>query len=167
MKKKPQLSAILGGVQNGFRIMIPAIVRYEGQSNKKFTHGKCYDAFFLEYWEGVRNSLHVRGDDGRVTDFNPFKNFTVISDEENLLNTYEAIVRCIDPDFDDELEMLFGHEYKAIGRDKDGLYLVMDETYCCYFYEPDCFEIVEDTHAILSRRSVYYSYNGGDEIRKY
>lgn len=27
--------------------MIPAIVRYEGQTNKKFTHGKCYEAFFL------------------------------------------------------------------------------------------------------------------------
>lgn len=146
--------------------MIPAIVRYEGQTGKKFTHGKCYEAFFLEYWEGKRDSLHVRGDDGRVTDFNPFEDFTVISDERNLLNTYEAIVRCIDPDEDDDFDLKYGHEYKAIGRDKDGLYLVMDETACCYFYEPDCFEIVEDKHGILSRQSVYYSFYGGDEIEK-
>ena len=63
--------------------------------------------------------------------------------------------------------MNYGSEYKAIGRDKDGMYLVMDESYCCYFYEPDCFEVIEDKHGILSRRSVYHSYDGGDEIQKY
>jgi hypothetical protein len=151
--------------------MKPAIVRYEGKSEGskgKFTHGKCYEAFFLEYWEGVRDSLHVRGDDGLVTDFNKFEDFTVISDDDNLLNDYEAIVRCVTHDYDDELfDLNYDVEYKAIGRDKDGMYLVMDESYCCYFYEPDCFEIVEDKHGILSRRSVYYSYNGGDEIQKW
>lgn len=146
--------------------MIPAIVRYEGQTGKKFTHGKCYEAFFLEYWEGVRDSLHVRGDDGRMTDFNHFEDFTVISDEDKLLNNYEAIVRCVNPDDDDDFGLKFGHEYKVIGRDKDGLFLVMDETSCCYFYEPDCFEIVEDRQGILSRQSVYYSFYGDGETEK-
>ena len=145
----------------------PAIVQYNGTSNQKFTHGKKYEAFFLEYWEGVRDSLHVRGNDGLVTDFNKFDDFTVISDEDNLLNNYEAIVRCVTHAYDDELfDLNYGSEYKAIGRDKDGMYLVMDESYCCYFYEPDCFEVIEDRHGILSRRSVYYSYGGGDEIQK-
>jgi len=57
--------------------MKPAIVEYQGRSSKKFTKGKQYEAFFLEYWEGVRNSLHVRGNDGRVTDFNPFEYFAI------------------------------------------------------------------------------------------
>ena len=57
---------------------------------EKFTNGKRYEAFFLEYWKGVRDSLHVRGNDGRVTDFNPFEDFIVISDDDNLLNNYEA-----------------------------------------------------------------------------
>ena len=148
--------------------MEPAIVKYNGMSNQKFTQGKKYEAFFLEYWEGVRNSLHVRGDDGLVTDFNRFEDFTVLSDEDNLLNDFEAIVRCVTHAYDDELfDLNDGSEYKAIGRDKDGMYLVMDESFCCYFYEPDCFEVVEDNHGILSRRSVYYSYGGGDEIQKH
>lgn len=148
--------------------MEPAIVKYNGMSNQKFTQGKKYEAFFLEYWEGVRNSLHVRGDDGLVTDFNRFEDFTVLSDEDNLLNDFEAIVRCVTHAYDDELfDLNYGSEYKAIGRDKDGMYLVMDESFCCYFYEPDCFEVVEDNHGILSRRSVYYSYGGGDEIQKH
>ncbi len=148
--------------------MKPAIVKYNGMSNQKFTQGKKYEAFFLEYWEGVRNSLHVRGDDGLVTDFNRFEDFTVLSDKDNLLNNFEAIVRCVTHAYDDELfDLNYGSEYKAIGRDKDGMYLVMDESFCCYFYEPDCFEVVEDNHGILSRRSVYYSYGGGDEIQKH
>lgn len=148
--------------------MKPAIVQYNGISNQKFTYGEKYEAFFLEYWEGVRDSLHVRGNDGLVTDFNKFEDFTVISDEDNLLNNYEAVVRCVTHDYDDELfDLNYGAEYKAIGRDKDGMYLVMDESYCCYFYEPDCFEVIDDPYGILSRRSVYYSYGGGDEIQKH
>ncbi len=141
----------------------PAIVRYDGPSDGKQTHGKftrgCYyQAFFLEYWEGERNSLHVRGDDGKITDFNKFEYFTVISDKDNLLNTYEAVVLCTTHAYDDELfDIKFGKTYKAIGRDKNGMYLVMDESYCCYFYEPDCFEILEDEHGILKTQSVYYS----------
>lgn len=147
--------------------MIPAIVKYIGENSKKFTHGKTYEAFFVEYWEGKRDSLHVRGDDGKVTDFNPLEDFEIISDEDNLLNDYEAIVRCKTHDYEDEIVGLsYGKQYKAIGRDREGLYLVMDESYCCYFYPPDTFEIVEDKHGILNHRSVYYSYHGGDEVKK-
>ena len=147
--------------------MIPAIVRYNGQTNNKFTHGECYEAFFLEYWEGVRNSLHVRGNDGLITDFNEFDNFTLISDADNLLNSHEAIVRCTTHVYDGKLSCLkFGHEYKAIGRDKDGLFLVMDESFCCYFYKPECFEIVEDPYGILDKQSVYYSYHGDKDKTK-
>lgn len=147
----------------------PAIVQYTAKSNKKFIYGHQYEAYFLEYWEGHRTSLHVRGNDGRVTDFNPFEDFRVLSDPDNLLNTNEAVVRCITHKFDDLIAGLtYGKEYKAIGRDKDGLYLVMDNSYCCYFYSPECFEIVSDEYGILSRRSVYYSFHGGgDEIKKY
>ncbi len=55
----------------------------------------------------------------------------------------------------------FGKEYKAIGRDTYGFYLVMDNSFSCYFYAPDAFEIVADEHEIISDVSVYYSYFGG------
>ena len=129
----------------------PAVVQYNGKNGGRFTNGKCYDAFFLEYWQGVRDSLHVCGDNGEVTDFNHFQDFSVINDEDHLLNNYEATVKCVTHEFDDELfDLNYGKEYKAIGINKDGLYLVMDESYDCYFYEPTCFEIIEDTHNILN-----------------
>ena len=137
----------------------PAVVKYIGLDTEQFTYGNEYEAFFLEYWQGKRDSLHVRGNNGEITDFNPFEDFEVISDEGNLLNDYEAIVRCITRRYDDEiLALTFGKEYKAIGRDKDGLYLVMDDSCDCYFYPPEFFEIVSDEHGILSYQSVYYSY---------
>ena len=130
--------------------MRPAIVRYIAESNEKFTAGACYEAYFLEYWEGERNSLHVKGDDGKITDFNPFSDFEVLSDEDGVLNTYEAIVRCHDGSYDnDGLGITLGKEYLAIGRDKDGMYLVMDNTYCCYYYPSGAFEVVDDPHGIL------------------
>ena len=110
--------------------MKPAIVEYQGRSSKKFTKGKQYEAFFLEYWEGVRNSLHVRGNDGRVTDFNPFEYFALISDDDNLLNDYEATVKCITRRFEDiaGCHLIYGKEYKAIGRDKAGINHTNDQT---------------------------------------
>ena len=141
----------------------PAIVRYIRRSNKKFTKGKQYEAFFVEYWEGVRNSLHVRNNAGIITDFNPLEDFEVVSDEDHVLNNHEAIVRCITRKHDDRISgLLFGKEYIAIGCDKDGLYLVKDESGCCYFYSPVDFEIVKDEFGILSKRSVYYNYYGRD-----
>lgn len=123
------------------------------------TYGQCYEAFFLEYWEGKRNSLHVRCNDGEIHDLISFEDFEVISDEDNVLNDYEAIVRCTTHDYDDEeFDLEYGKSYKAIGCDADGLYLVMDETRCCYFYPAHDFEIVDDPHGILSYQSCYYSY---------
>ena len=139
----------------------PAIVRYIGKNNKNFTLGKQYEAFFLEYWEGKRNSLHVRNNSGDITDFNPFEDFEVIVDEDNVLNLYEAIVRCKTHKYDDLVAGLrYGKEYKAIGCDKDGLYLVMDDSYDCYFYPAETFEIVSDEYEILSHQSVFYNYHG-------
>ena len=141
----------------------PAIVRYIRRSNKNFTKGKQYEAFFIEYWEGVRNSLHVRNNDGVITDFNPLEDFEIVSDEDHVLNNHEAIVRCITHKHEDLISgLLFGKEYIAIGCDKDGLYLVKNESGCCYFYSPLDFEIVYDEHGILSKRSVFYNYYGRD-----
>lgn len=141
----------------------PAIVQYIGRSNKIFTHGKQYEAFFVEYWEGVRNSLHVRNNDGVITDFNPLEDFEIVSDVDHVLNDHEAIVRCITHKHEDRISgLLFGKEYKAIGCDKDSLYLVKDESGCCYFYSPHDFEIINDEHGILSHRSVFYNYYGRD-----
>lgn len=146
----------------------PAVVHYIGVSNDRFTTRNLYEAYFLEYWQGKRNSLHVSDNSGKVTDFNPFEDFEIVSDEENLLNTYEAIVRCISHNYDGLTGGLtYNQEYKAIGRDKDGMYLVMDDSYDCYFYPSNVFVIIDDRFEILSHRSVYYSYhNKNDEIIK-
>lgn len=142
--------------------MKPAIVKYIGESNSKFTNGRVYNAYFLEYWQGNRNSLHVENNEGEITDFNPFKDFEVISDDDNVLNTYEALVRCVTHQFDEYIcGLTYGETYKAIGRDKDGMYLVMDDSWDCYFYAPECFEVIEDVHGILAYQSCYYSYHGG------
>lgn len=140
----------------------PAVVRYNAKSNRKFTKGKLYEAYFIEHWEGERTSLHVRGNDGTITDFNPLEDFEVISDEGNLLNNYEATVQCITHKYDHLIcGITFGKEYKVIGRDKNGLLLVMDDSYCCYFYPNDVFKIINDPYGILEETSVYYNFRGG------
>jgi hypothetical protein len=144
-----------------YKNLPPAKVRYIGTSDSLHTNGKIYNAYFLEYWQGERRSLHVSGNDGEITDFNDMKDYEIISDEANLLNYYEAVVKCKTHKYEDRVFGLkFGKAYKAIGRDKNGLYLVMDESLDCYFYPSDIFDIVRDDHGILKRQSVYYSYFG-------
>lgn len=116
----------------------------------QFINGNLYNAYFLEYWQGNRDSLHVKGEDGKIDDFNAFTDFEVVADEDGVLVEHEAVVRCITHDYDNAiLELKYGKEYKAIGFDKEGLYLVMDESYDCYFYHKRCFEIIDDPHRVL------------------
>lgn len=137
---------------NNINFNKPAVVRYNAKSNRKFTKGKLYEAYFIEYWEGERTSLHVRGNDGTITDFNPLEDFEVISDEGNLLNNYEASVQCITHKYDHLIcGITFGKEYKAIARDKNGLLLVMDDSYSCCFYPNDVFKIIDDQYGILTK----------------
>ena len=146
---------------------VPAKVRYIGPPSEEFTQGEVYSAYLLEYWEGKRDSLHVKGNSGRISDFNPFEYFEVVEDEDDVLNLHEATVRCVTHRFDEMVTGLkFGREYKAIGRDRDGLYLVKDESSDCYFYSPDFFEIVSDEHDLLSHQSIYYSFHGGRNSTK-
>ena len=138
-----------------------AIVRYIAESTELFTKGQTYKAFFIEYWQGKRDSLHVKANDGKIHDYVHFGNFEIIEDVNNVLNMYEAEVKCITHDYDDELlEIKYGQVYKAIGCDIDGLYLIMDESMDCYFYHPNCFEIIDDPQGILNDQSVYYSFYG-------
>ena len=138
-----------------------AIVRYKAKTTKLFTAGQTYKAFFLEYWQGKRDSLHVEANDGKIHDFIVLEDFEIIEDTHNVLNMFEAEVKCITHDYDDDLlELNYGTVYKAIGCDIDGLYLVMDESMDCYFYHSKCFEIISDPHSILNQKSVYYSFYG-------
>lgn len=135
----------------------------ESNYSGKFTHGKIYDAYFLEFWQGERKSLHVRGNDGKISDFNSIDDFEIIEDRDNVLNNYEAIVRCINHKFDDQLfDLNFGKEYRTIGIiDSDTMgfcYLVMDESYDCYFYSPEFFEIVADPYNLLDRENGQHVY---------
>lgn len=147
---------------NNINFNKPAVVKYIEKSNRKFTKGKLYKAYFIEYWEGERTSLHVRGNDGTITDFNHLEDFEIISDEGNLLNDYEATVQYITHKYDHLIcGITFGKEYKAIGKDKNGLLLVMDDSYCCYFYSNEVFKIIDDPYGILEETSVYYNFRGG------
>ena len=143
-----------------FCCQCPFVSTCNKKSQYKFKKNHMYKAYFLEYWEGVRNSLHVEGEDGIIQDFIPLEDFEVIEDVDNVLTLDEALVKCIVHTAEPDLELKYGHIYKAIGQDKDGMYLVMDESYCCYFYPSDYFEIVEDEKRILSCQSVYYSCSG-------
>lgn len=124
----------------------------------QFSYGKIYDAYFLEYWQSKRDSLHVKDNDGMIVDFIPFGDFKVLEDPDNVLNLYEATVLCTTHDYNNEsFDIKYGKEYKAIGRDKDGYYLVKDESCDCYFYPADDFEIIKDPNELLNHCSLYYS----------
>ena len=138
-----------------------ATVKYKAESTELFTKGKSYKAFFVEYWQGERNSLNVMANDGEIHDYIALEDFEIKKDADNVLNMFEAEVKCITHDYDDEtLALNYGTVYKAIGCDIDGLYLVMDESHDCYFYPPHCFEVISDPHEILTCQSVYYSFYG-------
>lgn len=152
---------------NNINFNKPTVVIYNAKSNRKFTKGKLYEAYFIEYGEGERTSLHVRGNDGTITDFNPLEDFEVISDEGKLLNNYEATVQCITHKYNHFMCCVtFGKEYKAIGRDKNGLLLVMDDSYSCYFHPTNVFKIIDDPYRILEETSVYYNFRGGTILIK-
>lgn len=139
--------------------LVLAEVEYIGTNTKDFTPGRINEAFFLEFWQGERNNLHVKNNHGDITDFNRLEDFKIIRDVDNVLNHHEAIVKCITHAFSETLfDIKYGKTYKAIGCDKDGMYLVMDESYDCYFYDPIYFEIISDEHKILETESVYYCF---------
>lgn len=116
-----------------------------------FEKDKIYNAYFLEYWQGNRDSLHVKGENGGINDFVSLSDFEILEDVEDVLNTKEAIVKCITHEHDNKLfDLTYGKEYKAIGFDLYGRYLVMDDSWDCYLYLPKEFEIISDPHQILS-----------------
>lgn len=116
-----------------------------------FEKDKIYNAYFLEYWQGSRDSLHVKGENGEIKDFVSLSDFEILEDIDDVLNTKEAIVRCITHQYYNELsDLTYGKEYKAIGFDLYGRYLVMDDSWDCYFYLPKEFEIISDPHQILN-----------------
>ena len=114
----------------------------------------------MEFWQGKRESLHVKGEDNTIQDFISVSDFEIVADVEDVLNTKEAIVRCTTHEYDNELfGITYGKEYKAIGFDLYGCYLVMDDSDNCYFYLPNKFEIVADPHQILNHnisKPIYY-----------
>lgn len=126
----------------------------KGSGNYKFVYGKLYNAYFLEYWQGNRTSLHIKGEDGKIDDFVPLEDFEIVLDEDNVLNTYVAVVKFISHENDDKsfglaYGLSYGKEYKAIGFNEQNQLLVMDESWDCYFYSRKKFEIVSDPHNIL------------------
>ena len=125
----------------------------------KFQKGKIYNAYFLEYWQGERDSLHVKGEDGRIDDFIPLGDFEIVEDADGVLGTNEAIVRCVSSAGDDEFGITFEKEYKALGVNKNGAYLIMDNSTDCYFYPPDEFETVSDPHGVLNPDISGYVYD--------
>lgn len=126
----------------------------------KFVYGQLYNAYFLEYWQGERTSLHVKGSNNEIDDFNPIEDFEIVEDIDDVLNTHEATVRCITHKYDgDVFNMNYGEEYKSIGFNKSGLILVMDESWDCYFYPRKAFEVVKDEHGVLNEKISSHIYD--------
>lgn len=125
----------------------------------RFYNGKIYNAYFLEYWQGERNSLHVMGEDGIIDDYIPLADFEIVEDADGVLGKNEAIVRCVSSAGDDEFGITFGKEYKALGVNKNGAYLIMDNSTDCYFYSKDNFEIVSDPCGVLDPETSGYVYD--------
>jgi hypothetical protein len=129
-----------------------------------FNVGTLYPAYFLEFWQGERSSLHVKNNLDEITGFNQIEDFEIIEDLDHVLNKNEAIVRCSTHKFDGkEFSLNYGKEYIAIGvTDKqfsDLDYLVMDESSDCYFYSSDYFEIVRDPFELLDKSNGQYVYD--------
>lgn len=173
--KKPAVVRFIGNIDNYKLVCEESSFKYCKECINKekctkenieyeFTLGYDYLAYFLEYWQGVRNSLHVKCNTGEIVDFIPFEDFIVINDEDNVLNYKEAIVKCISKESkDDLLEIKYGNLYKALGIKKDErtnklAYLVMDESYDCYFYPSNYFVIIEDDYNILNESSASSDY---------
>ena len=126
----------------------------------QFKYGHLYNAYFVEYWEADRINLHVKGEDGEVDYFKKLQEFEIVSDEDNVLNANEAIVRCITHDFDDDFVYItYGKEYRVLGFNKNGAYLVMDDSHMCYFYSPKFFEVIRDDHGILDTEKSHPVYD--------
>ena len=133
------------------------------QTQCNFEKDKVYNAYFLEYWQGNRDSLHIKGENGKIEDFVPLSDFEILEDIDDVLNTKEAIVKCVTHNYDAELfDLTYGKEYKAIGFDVYGRYLVMDDSCDCYFYLPKEFEIISDQHQILNPNVSKPIYNFDD-----
>lgn len=138
-----------------------AKVRYIGKSNRDFTNGNTYDAYCIEFVEGVRDGIVVKNNDGYKKDLNHLRDFEILNDPDNVLNSYYAVVECTTHDYDDEfLAVLYGKLYKAIGQDKYGNYLIEDDEMCCYFYSCKDFQIIYDPHFLLGHTSIEYDYGG-------
>lgn len=141
--------------------MRPAKVMYIGKACylfTNFTKGKIYDAYFLDFWHGSRCILHVKGDDGSIDRNCELTDFFIISDSDNVLNTFEATVK-----FDDDgsakkfPDLTIGHSYRALGCDKDGYFLVIDDSCESYFYKSSHFRIICDPHDLLCKPTIYFS----------
>ena len=115
---------------------------------RNFITGNIYNAYFLEYWQGVRDSLHVKGENGIICDFLPLSSFEIIEDHDNVLNTNEATLECVIGTNGHDLTV--GKTYKAIGYNKKGAYLVMNDSGDCYFYPPKDFKILNDPFGVLN-----------------
>lgn len=128
--------------------------RCAGSNRYLFVYGHLYNAYFLEFWQGNRTSLHIKGEDGEITDFIPFEDFEVIADEDDVLNLNEAAVRCNTHSFEGEpfADLSFGKEYKAIGFNKDNQLLVMDNSLDCYFYPRSFFDVISDPQSVLNTK---------------
>lgn len=120
-----------------------------------FTYGKDYTAYYIEFWQGIRKGLVAKDDNGEIWDFNQLDQFEILEDPDYVLNDYVAIVECITHQYDDNAEDLnYGKRYKAIGCNEHRFYLVMDESYDCYWYPASCFTVIDDPHHLLQQGSI-------------
>lgn len=122
------------------------------QCNKEktfhFINGEKYEAFFLDFCQGIRDVLDVENASGERLDFVPIEDFQIIDDKYGVLQDKRAIVKCIV----ERTDLTLGKEYIALKLDKSNKqYYVLDDSKDCYYYAKELFVVVEDKHMILEK----------------
>ena len=141
----------------------PATVRYVGETTESIIHGKCYKAFFIEYWEAEREKLLVVDETGELDDWYLLEDFEILEDKDNVLNFNSAKVRCISQKYNGAyiVDPEFGKVCEAIAVSKDGFYLIHAGSHN-YYYPPEDFEVLEDPYGVLKHRLPFLRYGLDD-----
>ena len=141
----------------------PATVRYVGETTESIIHGKLYKALFIEYWEAEREKLIVLDETGWINNWYLLEDYEIIEDKDNVLNLYSAKVRCITHEYSRERIVCpeYGEVCEAIAVSSDGYYLVHAGSHN-YYYSPEDFEVLEDSHGVLLHRLPFLRYGSDD-----
>ena len=85
---------------------------------------------------------------GEILSFVDACDFEIVSDEHNVLNNKQAIVRCVQDT--GRMDLQVGKTYIALKQDKTKrMFYVLDDSSDCYYYPKALFIVLEDEYNLL------------------